>query len=214
MIYAIGDSFTFGDELRDKNHAWPNVLSKMLNIPIVNKGRPATGNLRMVKRAMDAVFNNAELIIIGWSDVNRIEFADDDGIYDLWAARNYRSFMDNFDHRSGIIKYMTAYDVPEYHYARWLRYVILIQNFCKFNNIPLVMFISCGANESHQQYESKFFHLLNHIDKTQFVDGMHNSVAEWCYGLPYGSNGHPLQEGHQLIAKKINEHIRHIGWIS
>ena len=76
------------------------------------------------------------------------------------------------------------------------------------------MFISCGANESHKLYENKFMHLLNHIDKTQFVDGMNNSVAEWCYGLPYGPNGHPLHEGHRLIANKINEHIRNIGWIS
>jgi hypothetical protein len=213
MIYAIGDSFTFGDELTDRNDAWPTVLSSMLDIPIINKGRPATGNLRMVKRAMDAVFDDAELIIIGWSDVNRIEFADDDGIYDLWAARNYRSFMDNFDHRSGIIKYMTAYDVPDYHYARWLRYIILIQNFCKLNEIPLVMFISCGANESHKLYSDNFKKLLDHVDQKQFVDGMSNSVAEWCYGLPYGVNGHPLTEGHQVIANKIYEYLGNIGWL-
>lgn len=207
MIYAIGDSFTFGDELRSSDSAWPILLSNMLESPVINKGRPATGNTRMVKRAIDAVIDNASCVIIGWSDCIRVEFADELGIYDLWAGRNYRSFQDN-THRVDLIKYMTAYDVEEYHYVDWLRKIILVQTFCKMHNVPCVMFISCGANERHQMYHQKHTKLLNLIDTTCFVDGMFNSVAEWAYGKPYGPNGHPLEEGHEIIAKKIYEHIR------
>lgn len=214
MIYAIGDSFTYGDELADKSHAWPAVLSNMLSTPVENWGRSATGNTRMIKRAIDAVINNATMIIIGWTDSNRQEFADELGIYDLWAGRNYRAFQHDTTHRIDLIKYLTAYDTPEYYYADWLRKIILIQSLCRVKNIPLVMFISCGANERHDMYHAQFEQLVSQIDQTQFVDGMFNSVAEWTYGSPQGPNGHPLEAGHKIIADKIYEHIRNIRRVS
>jgi len=214
MIYAIGDSFTYGDELDSQEQAWPTVLSKLINKPVINKGRPATGNTRIIKRAIDAAVNDAEMIIVGWSDCNRQEFADEIGVYDIWAGRNYRAFQKDNTHRIDLIKYLTAYDTPEYYYADWLRKVILIQSLCQVKNIPLVMFIACGANNSHQEYHAKFSTLVSQIDQTQFVDGMFTSVAEWCYGTPYGPNGHPLEAGHKIIAEKIYEHIRNISGIS
>jgi lysophospholipase L1-like esterase len=210
MIHAIGDSFTFGDELQSQDDAWPKRLSDILNKQVINQGKPATGNTRIVKRSIDAVIDNTEMIIIGWSGVERQEFADEIGIYDLWAGRNFRAFYNNTTHRIDIIKYMTAYDTPEYYYANWLRQVILIQSLCKLNQVPCIMFIACGANESHQQYHKKFQHLVDKIDHSMFADTMFNSVAEWCYGLPYGPNGHPLEQGHQRIADKIYEHIGNI----
>ena len=215
MIYAIGDSFTYGDELESQDQAWPSVLSNMLNKSITNQGKPATGNTRIVKRSIDAVLDKSELIIIGWSDCNRQEFADDSGIYDIWAGRNYRAFqIDDPTHRINLIKYITAYDTPEYYYAEWLRQVILVQSLCKLHNIPCVMFITCGTNQSHAAYHKKFTNLVDAIDHSMFVDEMFNSVGEWCYGTPYGANGHPLQAGHKIIAEKIYEHIRNKCWVS
>ena len=209
MIYAIGDSFTYGDELSSQSLAWPALLSSKLNLPVLNKGKSATGNTRMIKRALDAVIADATAIIIGWSDCCRQEFADEIGIYDLWAGRNYRAFQSNDPtHRIDLIKYMTAYDTPKYYYAQWLRQIILIQSVCKLNNIPCVMFIACGAHNSHDLYQNDFVNLTQAIDQSIFVDGMANSVAEWTYGTPYGPNGHPLEAGHEIIAQKIYEHIR------
>ena len=215
MIYAIGDSFTYGDELDSQEQAWPAVLSNLISKPVINKGRPATGNTRIVKRVIDTVIDQAEVIIIGWSDCNRQEFADEIGIYDIWAGRNYRAFqIEDPTHRVNLIKYLTAYDTPEYYYADWLRQIILVQSLCKLHNIPCVMFVACGAHDSHKQYHTKFQKLVDQIDTSMFVDGMFNSVAEWCYGTPYGPNGHPLEAGHKIIADKIYEHIRNISGIS
>jgi hypothetical protein len=214
MIHAIGDSFTYGDELSNQDSAWPAILAKKLDKTIVNLGRPASGNARMVKRAIDAVLNNSEMIIIGWSDCNRKEFADDIGIYDIWAGRNYRAFqLEDPTHRINLIKYMTAYDTPEYYYAEWLRQIILVQSICKLHNIPCVMFIACGANSSHQQYHKNFSKLIQGIDQSCFVASMTKSVGEWTYGTPHGPNGHPLEEGHEIIANKIYEHIKKFSWI-
>ena len=215
MIYAIGDSFTYGDELSSQDLAWPALLSKKLGNQVINKGRSATGNHRMVKRALDAVINNANCIIIGWSNCNRQEFADDIGIYDMWAGRNYRAVqLDDPTHRITQIKYMTAYHTPKYYYANWLRQIILIQNLCKSNSIPCVMFIACGAHNDHKSYSSEFPKLVNAIDHSVFVDNMFTSVAEWTWGTPHGPNGHPLEAGHEIIAQKIYEHIRNKCWLS
>ena len=215
MIHAIGDSFTYGDELLSRDLAWPNILSQKLDKKIINLGKPATGNKRMVKRAIDSIIDKSELIIIGWSDCNRQEFADDIGIYDIWAGRDYRAFqLSNPTHRINLIKYITAYDAPEYYYADWLRQIIIVQNLCKANNIPCVMFIACGANISHNLYHTKFTKLIDAVDHSMFVDDMFTSVGEWTYGTPQGPNGHPLEQGHEIIANKIYEHIRNKCWIS
>ena len=211
MIYAIGDSFTYGDELPLQTLAWPYILSKKLNKESVNQGKPASGNHRMVKRAIDAVIEKSELIVIGWSDCNRQEFADEIGIYDIWAGRNYRAFqLGDPTHRANLIKYITAYDTPEYYYANWLRQIILVQSLCKIHNIPCVMFIACGANNSHAQYHTRFQKLVDAIDQSVFVDGMFTSVGDWTYGVPHGPNGHPLEAGHEIIANKICKHIRNL----
>lgn len=214
MIHAIGDSFTYGDELQSQEFAWPALLSKKLGKEVVNQGKPATGNKRMVKRTIDAVIKNSEMIIIGWSDCNRQEFADDIGIYDIWAGRNFQAIqLNDPTHRINQIKYMTAYDTPDYYYADWLRQIILVQSLCKLKNIPCVMFIACGAQSSHRQYYSKFEKLNDAIDHSVFVDNMFTSVGDWTYGTPHGPNGHPLEQGHERIAEKIYEHIKSSGWV-
>lgn len=216
MIYAIGDSFTYGDELPSKDFAWPSVLSKKLNKEIINKGRPASGNTRMVKRAVDAAIDNAEMIIIGWSDCNRVEFGDEMGIYDVWAGRDTRLFqLNEGSFRNTIVKHLTAYDIPEYYYTNWLRQVILVQNLCIAKNIPCVMFIACGSHLMHRQFCTKHKNLIDAIDKTIFVDSdMEISVGEWTWGTTPKPHGHPSEEGHEIMADKIYEHIRNKYWIS
>ena len=214
MIYAIGDSFTYGDELPCQSLAWPAILADKLNKQVINQGRPASGNNRMVKRVIDAVLADSELVIVGWSDCNRQEFADDIGIYDIWAGRNHRAFqLQDPTHRINLIKYLTAYDTPEYYYAEWLRQIILVQSLCKLHSVPCIMFVACGAHNSHRQYHMKFQRLVDAIDHSMFVDNMFTSVAEWTWKTPHGPNGHPLEDGHKIIANKIYEHLGNIGWV-
>jgi hypothetical protein len=61
VVYAIGDSFTMGQGLRDKSETWPGVLEKCLsgwgfNVAVVNLGRSG-GDLisehRFLERAID-----------------------------------------------------------------------------------------------------------------------------------------------------------------
>jgi len=209
MIYCIGDSFTFGEELPDTNSAWPILLGNLLDRPVVNLGKPATGNYRMVKRTMDSVLSgDAELVVIGWTDPARQEFADDIGITDLWAGREHRRMQSCNDHRINLIKYMTAYDVPGYYYTKWLRQIILVQSFCKANQVRCIMFNACSSEDWHKLYLDKNAQLAKHIDSTDFVGWPYSGSGIWTHGMPKGPNGHFLEEGHVAVANKIFNHIQ------
>jgi hypothetical protein len=39
-------------------------------------------------------------------------------------------------------------------------------------------------------------------------------MMEWTYETPQGPGGHFLEQGHVIVADKINEYIRHLGWVS
>jgi hypothetical protein len=216
MIYAIGDSFTAGAELESVDQAWPAQLEKLLGKTVVNQGLQGSGNTRIIKRTIDAVFNNAELIIIGWSDPARIELADEAGVYDIWPARlSMWSNDDDKRHRVDLIKYATIHDVPKYHYANWLRQILLVQSFCKFHDVKCLMFIAYYTNQLHKQYSPEFEHLVKHIDTSMFIGNtMYESTSEWTYGCTKMPNGHPGPEGHVKITNKIYEHIRNLSWLS
>jgi hypothetical protein len=209
MIHAIGDSFTFGEELATQDLAWPSILSKRLNKEIINQGCPGTGNTRIVKRIIDAVSNKSDLVVAGWTECNRLEFADEIGIFDVWAGKNFSGTKwtgqgKDWTHRVNLIKYMTAYDTPEYHYVNWLRQIILTQSLCKLHQIPCVMWISFGANSLHKKYNAEHTKLVEQIDRSMFVQNslLINSM-EWVNDAPLGPNGHPLELGHRRIADKI-----------
>lgn len=207
MIYAIGDSYTHGDELDSQDQAWPALLGQMLDTPITNLGRSACGNTRIVKRAMDVVLNgSASMLILGWTDPLRQEFADNLGIFDLRADRSASNTLSG--HRQDLVKYHTVYDVEEYHYVKWLRQLILTQSLCKLHQVRCVMFVSCGAHLSNQKFLHKHQDLARHVDLKDFIGWPDTSMQSWTFHLPKGPNAHTLQQGHELTATRIYEHIK------
>ena len=225
MIYAIGDSFTEGGELPGQDFgipgkgAWPEVLSNLINKPVTNLGRSASGNTRIVKRAIDCVIDNADGIIICWTAHNRTEFADQFGIYDVWPGRDSRWWLttkSGSEHRIELVKYLTNHHNQDHYYANWLRQIILVQNLCKSKNIPCAMFLAFGSDDFNvYKHKENIKKLIEEIDLNLFVNNtLTESTVDWTYGTLKGLGGHPLEKGHQIIANKIYEHIRHLGWIS
>lgn len=226
MIYAIGDSFTEGCELPGQNFgipgkgAWPEVLGNLLNKPVTNLGRSASGNTRIVKRALDCAIDDADGIIICWTSHNRTEFADNIGIYDVWPGRSpnwWLTTVSGSEHRIELVKYLTNHHNQEHYYANWIRQIILVQQLCKSKNIPCAMFNAFTLSKDYDKFvrNEKIKKLINEVDLSLFVNNtLKESVVEWVYGTPKGPGGHPLELGHQIIANKVYEYIRHLGWVS
>jgi hypothetical protein len=209
MIYAVGDSYTYGQELADQKSAWPALLAQKLNQPVTNLGKNGTGNHRIVKRAIDCVLNgHAKLLLIGWTEPFRREFNDEAGTYCIWARNNWATST-HHSHRAELAKYVIAYGNEEYYYVEWLREVILVQNLCKANNVPVIMASSFG-DEYHSKHGSKCQDLIKHIDTSIFIGWPNETMDTWTRDLPRGPMHHPLEAGHKVIAEKYYEIAKNI----
>ena len=222
MIYCIGDSFTYGAELPDamngvkpSNFAWPAILAQKLNTPVTNLGKQATGPTRVIKRVMDCVFKgDAELLIIAWPNPDRIEWCDEEGIYDIWAGKNSKWMPHQ---RRAIIDKATeewSENTDRWNYRRWLRTILLLQSFLNQHNQKYIMVQTHLSQEYNYKWHNSESELTNHIDTSYFLGWPYESMKEWTRGCPIGPWGHFLEEGHAIVADKIYEYIRHLSWVS
>ena len=220
-IVAAGDSFTYGEELADLQNAWPYVLGKKIKAVVTNLGKPACSNDRIIRLAFEHLItfgnNKPDLVVIAWTSPGRMEFADDIGQYDVWPGYGGKLFIrDNCSWRQELVDYVSKYHNSEYLYKKFLQQVIMMQNFLTSRGINYVM-LNTLQNEYYKQQSIKNPDRSNYfkeIDKKQFIGFNESGMLEWAEGCKKGPNGHFLDQGHEIVANKIYEHIRHLGWIS
>jgi len=207
-LLTVGDSFTYGEELAELTSAWPFLLGNTLGYEVTNLAKPGSGNTRMIRHCVEQV-GNYDLVIIAWSHFARMEFADELGPYDLWPGCNrYQAEFSKW--RTHIIDYITLHHNDQYQYNQHLINIILLQNFLKQNNRSYIMLDAFG----NTKVRNLDIELDNLIDTTHYLGWPDESMMEWTYGSPQGPCGHFLEDGHRIVADKIYEHIRHLGWVS
>lgn len=210
MIYTIGDSFTYGEELADPaKDAWPVLLADRLNMPLINEGRPGIGNEFIIKKTIQAVVKyKPKLAVIAWTSSGRSEFADGLGVYDIWPGCSSKKFENSqYKNRIELIKYISRYNNSEHEYRRWLRQVVLLQSFLRDKNINYVM---CSAFDNQHRFGKEYRNNQGYyelIDHKKFLGWPNDGFVEWAYGTPHGTGGHPLELGHQRIAEAIAKHL-------
>lgn len=216
-ILAVGDSFTYGEELENRNHAYPYYLANGLKASVVNLGQPSGGNTQMINKVIDHITTGepVDLVIIGWTSPGRMEFADANGVFDVWPGYGGALFRaSGQDWRLELLDYINKYHSPDYLYHKFLRDIILMQSFLKERGIKYVM-LSAVANEYyHKTYYNDDSVLPKQIDKANYVGWPNEGMAEWTAGCKRGPNGHFLEEGHRKVTAKLYEHIRNLGWLS
>ena len=212
-LLTVGDSFTYGEELGDLNNAWPFLLGNKLGYEITNLAKPGSGNTRMIRHAVEQI-NNYDLIIIAWSHFARIEFADSNGIFDTWPGHASGIFTNQLNYRTQLSEYVTRYHDDEYLYLQYLINIILLQNFFNKQNKKYLMIDAFGNNYMDFLHIDKIKNFRDQVDKKYYIGWPDDTMMEMTYKLPKGPRGHFLEEGHEVVANKIYEHIRHLGWIS
>jgi hypothetical protein len=215
-ILTVGDSFTYGEELADRNHAWPFLLADRLSANVTNMARPGSGNKRMIRYIMEHIAdkNPLDLVVVGWSSPGRIEFADEDGFFDIWPGYSGNMFLQHQPWRTKLLDYINRHHNDEYLYRQYLLDVILLQSFLKDCSIKYVMCRTLGNEHYHNHNHYANTALSDLVDQTYFPGWPAQGMMEWTFGSQQGPNGHFLDKGHQQVANKIYEHIRHLGWIS
>lgn len=211
QLLTVGDSFTYGEELSDLNNAWPNLLAKRIGYDITNLAKPGSGNTRMVRHCVEQV-NNYDMAIIAWSHFARIEMADEGGFYDLWPGGGHLPHRGWADWRWTIIDYFTKHHNDDYLYRQYLLNIILIQNFFKANNKPYLMLDSFGNHQVNNRTADSNRDLLNQIDGRFYVGWPIDTMMEWTYGCEIGPRKHFLDQGHEMVADKVYNHMKGLGW--
>jgi len=216
-LLAIGDSFTYGDELADHSLAWPYLLGKHLGYEVTNLGKPGKSNTYIVRQAIEHA-HEYDLIVIAWSHFARIEFADDHGLYDLWPGNRGNLFNYELDYRKNLLEYINRHHSDQYLYSQYLIDIILLQSYLRQNNKKYIMldsFNECYNKDLPKDKLRKLAkHLLDKVDSIYYLGWPNETMQEWTYGTSQGQGGHFLEQGHEIVADKIYEYIRHLGWIS
>jgi hypothetical protein len=214
-ILAVGDSFTYGEELDDRYLAYPYVIARHLDAEVVNLGAPGTGNRRMVRTVMEYIASDTpvDLVIIGWSSPGRMEFADAEGIFDIWPGYAGNLFVrDQQLWRLELLQYINMYHDPEYLFTQYLMDVILLQNFLKQRGIRYLMCDVCANEYYHKICAGKLQEFKAMLDTNHFVGYPNAGMAEWTYKCKKGPNGHFLDEGHFKVADELLTNIDRLGW--
>jgi hypothetical protein len=149
-LLTLGDSFTYGAELEDKNKAWPSVLGDLTESTVINLGDPGCANWRMIRWGIEHA-SSADLVIVAWSSFIREEYADEDGDFVLWANHNPQWYNDKPPYRKELIKYITVHHNLDYMYRRYLNYVILFQSYLKNINKKYLMLDVFGNQHAPQR---------------------------------------------------------------
>ena len=208
-LLTVGDSFTYGEELDELTNAWPVLLSRKLDYSLTNLGMPSGGNTQMVRKVIEN-YHDFDLIIIAWSHFARIEIADESGVYDTWPGHTGKLFVNDLAYRQKLIEYIRRYFNDRYLYNQYLINIILLQNFLNYQNKRYIMIDAFGNNI----YRSLTTSIESQIDATYYLGWPNESMMEWTHSTPKGTGGHFLEEGHAIVADKIYEYIRNLGWVS
>lgn len=210
-ILTVGDSFTYGEELSNLNDAWPHVLGRQIGYEVTNLGEPGSGNTRMVRN----VIKNApahDLIVVAWSHWARTEFADEDGVFDIWPGYS-SNFHAPHPWREDLIKYYSSHHNDSYLIEQFIINVLLTQTYLKSLNKRYVMLSAFGLKEL-KQYTGNEQLNLQMIDHAHYPGWPDTTMMEWAWKCPKGPRGHFLELGHSIVANKIYEHIRNLSWVS
>jgi hypothetical protein len=212
MLLSIGDSFTYGQELANREvDAWPYVLARKLNLGVDNSAVPAGSNDRTFRFAVNGCLSNKyKLIVCGWTEVSRIDTSVNGKELQITSGSTW------LHKKMPWVKeyYANHYD-ERLAQESWLSKLITLQELFKSRK-QKYLFVSMDSRWDWDEYYHKLelMHLVEQIDKNNYAGWPEEGFTHWQGEAPLGPNGHPLELGHQRIADKIYEHIRNKQWFS
>jgi hypothetical protein len=216
-ILAVGDSFTYGEELDNRDHAYPYYLAKGFKATVVNLAQPSGGNTQMIRKAIDYIVGGepVDLVLLGWTSPGRMEFADANGVFDIWPGYGGDLFRrDGQDWRLELLDYINKHHDPKYLYTKYLLDIIMMQSFLQSRDVKYIMTTVVSNEYYHKTFHNDDAVLHKQIDTQYFLGWPNEGMAEWTHGCKKGPRGHFLEEGHRKVTVKLYEHIRSLGWLS
>jgi hypothetical protein len=220
-ILVLGDSFSFGAELADQPpadqidehglfwtvpqttkvqplapsvYSWPSLIEQMTGHEVVNMSLLGGSNGRIFRLAVsESLTKKYDMIICAWTSHSRQDWSYNGKELPVSAA------LASAPKFSGVREfYKTHYDDTLALQATRAQ-IIALQNHLKFikQAYRFVNTFSLSLEVADRRY----------IDTNNYIQ-LGSTMLQWCKNLPSGPGGHFLEQGHQLVAETIYEHIK------
>ena len=199
MILCIGDSFTYGEELSDPlRQAWPNLLADTYyGVDVLNLGKPGASNDWIFTTAIErTAWERYDIVIVQWTDPGRMDLSISGN--DIQGVNSSTQRLNKTD-KKWLDKYYKEFYDDEYAWRRTITQIIALQNYFKSTKQPYVM----TSMNTIIEKRSMFYTVSGAIDTETFLE----PLTQMTYKCNKGPGGHPLEEGHQAIARRMEKHL-------
>ena len=232
-LYFNGCSHTFGDDLTDRNQAWPALISKKLNYDFVNDAVSGGSNDRIMYRTIKHA-NEFDRFYIAWTYTSRFTRYRSDNNHDVNFNPNLMHSL--YNNHSEFKEYGKLHYVfwnnELYNFKLWLQNIVLLQRYLGSINKPYVML---NADHNHvnrwsvdwnlfnsnvqsllcfDHMDDKTLHdehleiqtLLKQIDTSTYIGWDSWWITKLHKEHSVGPTGHLLEDGHIAVANTILAH--------
>lgn len=232
-LYFNGCSHTYGDDLSDRNLAWPALVAKQLSCEFVNDAVSGGSNDRIVYRTINHA-HKFDRIYIAWTYTTRFTRYRADNNYEVNFNPQLKNSMygSNPEFKEYGKWHYQVWHNELYSFKLWLQDIILLQRYLESINKPYVMVNSDNNyldrwnvgwpsfNSSVQsllcfdlmndnqllQEHTEIQLLLSQINTDTFIGWQDWWLTKVNDLYPVGPTGHLLDSGHQYIADYIQKH--------
>ena len=235
-IYVSGDSFTYGDELKDRTvSSWPNLLAKKLNAEMVDTSMSGSSNERILFHTTRHFAEDFDFYFISWSEPNRYTFvrADESEEEVAFVPTLFHPVFgkESFFWDWGRTLY-AEWCNSHYNFKRFLQQIIHCQNLLKDKNYLMIHTFpgqlqiwkasqilkylndfqmlkhKSDAEKLAEAEEIQYYYNL--IDWSKFYSPNNDiwNLRQLCQDFPIGPGGHFLEEGHNHVANLMYEYVQ------
>lgn len=206
-LLALGDSFTYGEELQNRNQCWAQLVANHFNLELDNQGIPGGSNQRVMRILMMHSLKDVSLVCIGWSHYDRFEASDELGTWDIWPGGKRTKYVKEASWRKTLIDYVTRHYNDDNLYMHYLSYIVLVQSYLIQRQIPFIMMDAFGNHIDSRRTDNKFAVLLDQVNTDTFLGWPDSTMMDWAKHTPHGPGNHFLEEGHKIVANQIIQQI-------
>jgi hypothetical protein len=220
-ILVIGDSFSFGAELSDQPpanyiddygltwrsptatesqpltpsvYAWPSLLETMSGHQVVNMSLVGGSNGRIFRLAtMESLTKKYDMIICAWTSHSRQDWSYNGRELPVSAV------MATAPRFPGVKEYYKTHYDDKLAQMATRSQILALQNHFKFIKQSYRFVNTFSLNLEFKDHK--------YVDTANYIQ-LHDTMLQWCKNLPSGPGGHFLEQGHQLVANTIYEHIK------
>lgn len=207
--------------------AFPNKLEELTGVKVINHSRPGTSMDRIVRSSMSDLLTltktHSDIVaVIGTTGATRSEIAcrdyneidHDQGIPNVWRCISsiYRLPNDTVD-LNYLISYKLTYEKNYHHYVNVYKNIILLQDFCKLNNIKL-LWVATFDNHTSVDVEKEFSQARDLNNFVEYADLKYavdmSEIANRLKTKTVCPSGHYSEIVHTETAKQLVAKIQQL----